>query len=137
MKKNRRFLDSLYTIESTGRDNSCDKAIIRILLNPLHEIFRGHFPGNPILPGACTVQILKELVEYVSGKDLMISDAGTIKYISFINPEEFRLLDIDLQLKEIERGRLFCNASVYSGEKTFCSFRGTFIPVAGIKAHIG
>ena len=134
MKTNKRFLDSLYTIENTIKDSICGKIIIRILLNPLHDIFKGHFPGNPVLPGACTVQILKELVEYVSDKDLMIADAGTIKYISFINPEEVRLLDIDLQLKEKEGGRLFCNASVYSGEKTFCSFKGTFIPVAGFKA---
>jgi 3-hydroxyacyl-[acyl-carrier-protein] dehydratase len=132
MKTNRRFLDSLYTIENTSKDNNCDKIIIRIVLNPLHEIFKGHFPGNPVLPGACTVQILKELVEYVSEKNLMIADAGTIKYISFINPEEVSLLDIDLQLKEKEEGRLFCNASVYSGERAFCSFKGTFIPVAEV-----
>jgi 3-hydroxyacyl-[acyl-carrier-protein] dehydratase len=133
MKTKRRFLDSLYTIENTGRDNNYEKIIIRIRINPLHEIFKGHFPGNPLLPGACTVQIIKELVEHVSEKDLMISDAGTIKYISFINPEEIWILDIDLQLKEKEEGRLFCNASVYSGEKAFCSFKGTFIPVAGVR----
>jgi 3-hydroxyacyl-[acyl-carrier-protein] dehydratase len=129
MKTNKRFLDSLYTIGKISKINEGDKTRITIKLNAEHEIFKGHFPGNPVLPGACTVEILKELIEYETDKDLIIAGAGTIKYISFINPCNHTILDIDLILKEKENGELSCTASVHSGETSFCSFKGILKPV--------
>ena len=35
---------------------------VKIRLNPDHEIYRAHFPGNPITPGVCIVQIISEVL---------------------------------------------------------------------------
>src|SRR4030042_5763348 len=104
MKTNQQFLNDLYTIKDIREDSANKQITIRIELNPSHEIFNGHFPGNPILPGVCTVQIVKELLMQHAKKDLMLKKAGTIKYISFINPEANRLINFDLQLKNAEEG---------------------------------
>ena len=34
---------------------------LRLQLHPEHEIYQAHFPGNPITPGVCQVQIVAEL----------------------------------------------------------------------------
>ena len=113
MKTNKKFLNTLYSIENIHKENNAEKITVRIAIDPLHEVFTGHFPGNPVLPGACTIQIIKELVESVTGKDLMLAGAGNIKYLSFINPEKNKILDIDLLLKEMDAGISDRGASFY------------------------
>jgi len=125
MKTSKKFLGELYIIESSGQSDDDGLYKFRISINPGHEIFRGHFPGNPVLPGACTVQIIKELAEEATGRNILLSEAQSIKYLSFINPEMNRILEVDINLKEKDAGLLSCNASVHYECTVFCSLKGT------------
>lgn len=52
------LLKDFYKIISL--ENTVDskyKAVISI--NEQHDVFKGHFPGNPIMPGVCMMQIIK------------------------------------------------------------------------------
>jgi 3-hydroxyacyl-[acyl-carrier-protein] dehydratase len=69
------FLNKLYSIEEKTNDK------VKVKLNQNHEIFSGHFPGNPILPGVCSLQIAKEL--FLQSQIIAI---GSIRYYSPINP---------------------------------------------------
>jgi 3-hydroxyacyl-[acyl-carrier-protein] dehydratase len=51
-----------------------------------HDIFRGHFPGNPIVPGVCTMAIIKALLEKALGKKLQLSESKTVKFLGLILP---------------------------------------------------
>ena len=31
----------------------------RVRLDASHQVFRGHFPGHPMLPGVCTLQLVR------------------------------------------------------------------------------
>ena len=50
------LLNSLYHITAT------DEQGIHIRFNADHPVFAGHFPGAPVVPGACLVQIAEELL---------------------------------------------------------------------------
>jgi len=128
MKQGKGFSGNLYQVTNI-RKESGGKAEVVIRLNREHKIFGGHFPGNPVLPGACTVQIIKETIEAVTDQLLLLSDAPVIKFQSFVNPEINNDLDIDLTISRGEGGRLICSAVVRREDITFCSFRGTFRPV--------
>lgn len=58
-----------------------------IRFNPDHYIYQAHFPGQPITPGVCLVQIATELLEYVSGMDVVLTNACNIKFRSLVTPE--------------------------------------------------
>ena len=32
----------------------------RVRLDASHPVYRGHFPGHPVLPGVCTLQLVRE-----------------------------------------------------------------------------
>lgn len=98
-----------------------------IEFDPDHEIFKGHFPGNPILPGVCTVQIIKELMEDIENHPLKMTKANMIKYLSFINPQLNKTVFISVQNRKAENDIVSCNSTVYSGPVSFCSFKGEFI----------
>jgi len=81
---------------------SDSKHTITILVNEKHEIFKGHFPGNPIMPGVCMIQIIKELTEKITQETLMIQTLANVKFMALINPEnnpELRL-ELDITITE-------------------------------------
>ena len=125
MKTEQRFLNDLYVIK-TSHSESVNKLTVQVAINREHSIFKGHFPGNPILPGAATLQMLKEILAEHIGQQVILSRAANIKYLSFINPDKIRAIDFDIDLKETEPGVLNCNATVHNEDTVFCSFKGEF-----------
>ena len=120
------FLNDLYTIKEVLRDtNGIDLSVI-IQLNPLHRIFAGHFPGKPVLPGVCVVQILKELLTECLGRELILREAGTIKYLSFINPVTNTYLRFDMNLREKGSPDFSCDVSLNYDSVVFSRFKGEF-----------
>lgn len=71
---------------------------IRILVNARHEVFKGHFPGNPIMPGVCMIQIIKELTESITKSTLMIQTLSNVKFMALINPETNPELLLELDI---------------------------------------
>lgn len=74
----------------------------RIRLNPRHNIFKVHFPGNPIVPGVCQVKIISELIEKYLGRRVVLSGIKNIKYLSVIIPSDDEILDIVFQKISID-----------------------------------
>ena len=52
------LLNDFFIIDDWQPGNGLARAILRI--NWGHPIFEGHFPGRPVVPGACLLQIVKE-----------------------------------------------------------------------------
>ncbi len=77
-----------------------------ITLNENHEVFKGHFPDNPVTPGVGMMQIIKELTEQITEKKLFLSNASNVKFMALINPEvnpDLKLeLDITLTEEEVK-----------------------------------
>ncbi|WP_163409602.1 hotdog family protein [Flavobacterium ajazii] len=81
---------------------SDSKLNITILINEKHEVFKGHFPGNPIMPGVCMIQIIKELTEKITQQTLMIQTLSNVKFMALINPENTPELRLELDITVTE-----------------------------------
>ncbi|MRX69680.1 3-hydroxyacyl-[acyl-carrier-protein] dehydratase [Flavobacterium resistens] len=81
---------------------SDSKYNITILVNEKHEVFKGHFPGNPIMPGVCMIQIIKELTEKITEETLMIQTLANVKFMALINPEVNPELRLELDITTTE-----------------------------------
>ncbi|KFF07369.1 3-hydroxyacyl-ACP dehydratase [Flavobacterium reichenbachii] len=75
---------------------------IRILVNAKHEVFKGHFPGNPIMPGVCMIQIIKELTEKITQQNLVIQTLANVKFMALINPDVTPELRLELDITNTE-----------------------------------
>ncbi|MEE4198153.1 MAG: hydroxymyristoyl-ACP dehydratase [Bacteroidales bacterium] len=121
------LLDNFYTIKEI---NSSDKenSKVEIELNKTHEIYQGHFPDNPVVPGVCLTQIIHELVETIVKKELHLSYASNIKFMAIVNPEINNILQIDLKIKYDNTENLLKVESVtHAHNKVFYKFKGNFI----------
>lgn len=92
------LIEGLYEVIAT---EDTEKGILaKVHLNKDHEIFKGHFPGNPVMPGVCMIQIIKELTEEATGKDLFLAVSSNIKFMAIINPEKNPDLQIAIDITE-------------------------------------
>lgn len=120
------LLNKLYTIRELKAGSERSGFMAEIELDPNHALFAGHFPGNPILPGVCTVQIIKELAEQSVQKSLRMTKAGNIKYLGFVNPVTMPLLTFQAQIKTTEEKSILCSVIVSAQGVSVCSFKGEF-----------
>ena len=63
------LLENFYKIIHI-KEREDGKQAIEIELNPGHVLYQGHFPGQPVVPGVCTLQIIKESAEQIANQPL-------------------------------------------------------------------
>ncbi|MFP3592391.1 3-hydroxyacyl-ACP dehydratase [Chryseobacterium sp. SIMBA_038] len=95
------ILTDFYTLQSSEKEEN-GRFIANINLNKDHDIFNGHFPGNPVTPGVCMMQIVKELTEEFTGTQLFLKSASNVKFMAIINPFETPDLTLQLDITETE-----------------------------------
>ncbi len=118
------LIENLYKLDSF--DNDAQKAVASVTLNAQHKIFEGHFPGQPVLPGVCQLQMVKELLERATGKKLFLSEAANCKFLQMIDPTQTNVLVITIDYK-IEAEAVTCNAVIKSGDAVYLKMNGKFI----------
>lgn len=96
------LLKDFYKVNKLEHANG--KAIANITINKNHDVFKGHFPGNPVTPGVCMMQIIKELTEEVLSKKLFMASASNVKFMAIINPFKTPDLELTLDISETETG---------------------------------
>lgn len=91
------LLENFYTINTINRISD-QSFLVEVKLNDKHEVFKGHFPGNPVTPGVGMMQIIKELTEEITGEKLFLSNASNVKFMALINPEATPDLKLELDI---------------------------------------
>ncbi|MEP0263975.1 3-hydroxyacyl-ACP dehydratase [Dokdonia sp.] len=95
-------LNDFYKINTLEVVDTIATAIITV--NKDHTIFKGHFPGNPVMPGVCMMQIIKDITEKVVDKKLFMQSAGNVKFMAIINPNNTPELELEMAITEVEGG---------------------------------
>ncbi len=98
----------------------------KISLNKNHEIFKGHFPGNPVTPGVCMMQIVKDLTEEILNAKLLLKSASNVKFMAIINPEETPDLVLELNISQNENEIKVKNTTTF-GETIALKMSVTYI----------
>jgi 3-hydroxyacyl-[acyl-carrier-protein] dehydratase len=107
--------DELYTIIEKA-DN-----VVRIRLRAESEIFKGHFPGNPITPGVCQVGIIGELAEKLCSCKLTLREVKTLKYTDILRPSA---KDVEVKFDKLDEtgGELAAKGTVVSDGQVYTKF---------------
>ena len=80
------FLDNLFIPQSMKDTADGFEAVVRC--NPSHPVYQVHFPGNPITPGACLLQLAGDLMRQKTGRPLYLKSSKNIKFLSILTPEQ-------------------------------------------------
>lgn len=101
--------EELYRLSDGGKQE--DTWLFEAEFYPEHAVFKGHFPGNPVMPGVCTLHLVRACVAKVLGYPVVFSSIKSCKFLSAVIPVEgekmqvsFSLIENKLQCKAFYRG---------------------------------
>ena len=114
----------LYTLENFAHSNG--SATATLFLNSSHPIFDGHYPGLPVLPGACILQIVKEVFSLTIKSEVMLVNANNLKFLTMINPTSISGLEFKLTYQDVDEQFLKVNATLHFEEKVYFKLQGSF-----------
>jgi len=97
-----------------------------ITLNPGHEIYQGHFPGNPVVPGACQIRMITEIVSEIMEKEVVMREADNVKFLSMINPHEHPELSVEINLRQESPEVIKVSTSILDGETVFLKCKAVY-----------
>ena len=117
--------NALFKISKLGHNDGHISAELDI--NKDCDIFTGHFPGQPVVPGACMLQIVKEVLEAALDTSLRLTKADYLKFMAMIDPENTRLVDLDIAYEYIDDADINVTAKLMNGEVVCFKFQGRFV----------
>ncbi|HEY9197502.1 MAG TPA: hypothetical protein VIM77_14600 [Mucilaginibacter sp.] len=110
----------------TAPETDGDISQTTITLNPAHPIFKGHFPGQPVVPGVCMMQMVKEVLEHVLGVKTRLVKAGDMKFLAILNPVVNTIAHMQITHTETDANTVKVDALIQQEDLTFLKFKGVF-----------
>ncbi len=98
--------------------------VFRVALLPECDIYRGHFPGHPVCPGACNIELIRECATQLVGKELFISAIKRCRFTAMLMPDTGALLDVTLNVTCRQDGSCAVKATIAGSDKTFVEYEG-------------
>jgi 3-hydroxyacyl-[acyl-carrier-protein] dehydratase len=117
------LVPNLYRILNQQIEATIIRAELEV--NATHEIFKGHFPSVPVLPGVCMVQCVKELIESSIEKKTRLDKADMIKFLSMLNPVESNTITAEIIIREKTDERIVFQASLKNKEHFLLKYSGS------------
>jgi 3-hydroxyacyl-[acyl-carrier-protein] dehydratase len=114
----------IFTITKIEHQSNSIHAALDV--NKDSEIFNGHFPGQPVVPGACMLQIVKDVLETALNNPLHLKKAGHLKFISMIDPRVAREVELEIAYK-LDEKEIVATASLACDGVVCFKFQGSFI----------
>ena len=93
------LLDNLYhiTAQTTLPEDEGGGAVYCLALHPDSAIYQAHFPGRPITPGACMIQIVEELArQYFADATLYVHSITNLKFLALLEPQHHSTVEVVL-----------------------------------------
>lgn len=118
------LLNDFFNIQSLQQEEARITAGLEI--NASHNIFNGHFPNQPVVPGVCMMQMVKELLEHVDQKTYLLTRGDEIKFLAVIDPVANNKVTADVKYTTNEDGSITVNASLFKEELIHFKFKGAF-----------
>ena len=103
-----------------------DTITAHIQLNGEHEIFQGHFPGQPVVPGACMLQMVKEILSDVLNQPYQLKKAANLKFLVPVDQRVTDELVLKMGYKEAAVG-MQISASMTANEVFCFKMQGIFV----------
>jgi 3-hydroxyacyl-[acyl-carrier-protein] dehydratase len=118
------LLNELYTIQTLMETQNGIQATI--LLRADHAIFKGHFPGQPVLPGVCMMEMIAEITGNYLKKQFRISGGPLIKFLHMIDPGQNPLISLEIKY-QTTFSHTTTSGKIYFGTSIFMKFQLTLI----------
>ncbi len=99
-------------------------AVYHLALRPDCDIYRGHFPGNPVCPGVCNMQTIKECVEKFSERHLRATFVKQCRLTTLATPTTCKELDVKVSVQAKDETTLAVVATISDANNIYMEYKG-------------
>lgn len=118
------LLDDFYVLKDLEQLDSTITAKVEI--NSKHKIFDGHFPENPVVPGVCMMEMIKEILEISRENTFILSTASNMKFMNILNPFVHPEVVFAHEILSENAEEVKLKSTILFEEIVFMKFSGTF-----------
>ena len=119
--------NDLFSIHKINHEDATISVLLCI--NAESEILKGHFPGHPVVPGACMLQIVKEVLENVLNHPIRQKKADQLKFMIMIDPTKTSTVALDMTYKNAEDNSVVVTAKLSNPDALYFKFQGSFVRI--------
>lgn len=98
-------------------------AVYRIAILPDCDVYRGHFPGNPVCPGVCNIETIRECAMLLTGRKLFIGTIKQCRLTAVASPSVCPEVNVSISALPTDRG-FAVTAKIADAEKTYMEYKG-------------
>ena len=119
--------NDLFSINKISHEDATISVMLGI--NADSEILKGHFPGHPVVPGACMLQIVKEVLETTLNCPVRLKKADQLKFMIMIDPTSTPTVALDMTHKNAEDDSIVVTAKLSNPDALYFKFQGSFVRI--------
>jgi 3-hydroxyacyl-[acyl-carrier-protein] dehydratase len=119
------LLNNLYTIQSLTESDHQILATVELMVD--HAIFGGHFPGQPVLPGVCMMEMVAEIMGEHLKDSFRITGGPLIKFLRMIDPRMNPVIQIEIKFQS-SMNTVSTHGRIFSGAEVFMKFQLNLAP---------
>ena len=82
------------------------------------DVYNGHFPGDPVCPGVCNIETIKECAILLSGEQLRYSTIKQCRLTALATPTVCPEVDVQVSLSPLGEG-YSVQASIADDKQTY------------------
>lgn len=91
------FKENLFKMKVVEKSEG--RFLFEVSFDPSHEVFKGHFPQRPVVPGVLLMQTVRECFEDASGLNSTMITAGDLKFTNPVIPGKPVMIEISFTQK--------------------------------------
>lgn len=67
---------------------------VRLPVDPAEEVFAGHYPGNPILPGVCVIETVHRAARATATEPVVLAAVESTRFLGPVFPGDELVVDL-------------------------------------------
>lgn len=95
----------------------------RVAILPECNVYDGHFPGDPVCPGVCNIETIKECVILLCGEQLRYSTIKQCRLTALATPTVCPEVDVQVNLSPSGEGYAL-QATIADDRQTYMILKG-------------
>ncbi len=112
----------IFTIEKIASEDNVFS--YKAHINKDSKIFQGHFPDKPVIPGVCSIDLIKQCLKDIQGNEVEFNEIKECKFTGAILPSQHSEVSVELKLQE-KNSEIHLTALVFDEETTFVKLKAT------------
>jgi 3-hydroxyacyl-[acyl-carrier-protein] dehydratase len=115
-------MKELYSINIISIQDNRHTAEVKF--NPAHAVFKGHFPGKPVVPGVVLLEIVADALSQIIKKEMNMNEASVVKFLHPVDPGIHPMIMLECSIVEENNEGIKANFRFYVDDVEIAKIRG-------------